>query len=180
MFRQLKQELTPFLDEIFRFTTELNLDVSNLEIDHIALRYKNAADVDKLAGELKEQGDIISQAILKGRKIYIFKLHHPLKYQDRQIPCIELPYPATNHEYPHDGWEHVEFVLPTEDLTHFESVFRAKFPDLTGGMLQKYHYRLSLPQVDTEQLPNPIIVLKKYQGLAIKFHAHSIEEVVTS
>lgn len=172
MFEQLQQKLPAFLDEAFAFITELGLDVSGLPLDHIALRYKNAADVDALANELKEQGEIISDAIIKGRIIYIFKLHQPLVYKNYSIPCVELPYPAADHKYPNDGWEHIEFVLEFDNPENFEQVFNQKFPD------QKYE--VHIPQVEGEKLLNPSIVLKKYPGLAVKFHSHSIEEVVKS
>jgi predicted metalloenzyme YecM len=172
MFEELRQKLPAFLDEVFTYIAKLHLDVSGLPIDHIALRYKNKADVDALAAELKKQGTIISDAMIKNRVIYIFKLHQPLIYKNYQIPCIELPYPATPHKYPQDGWEHVEFVLETDNPNNFEEVFNQKFPG------QKYE--LHIPEVEGEQLLNPSIVFKKYPGLAIKFHPSSIEKVVKS
>lgn len=166
------QKIPIFLDEEFTFIHELNLDVSGLSIDHIALRYKNSEDVDQLAKELKKQGDVISDAVVNGRIIYIFKLHQPLIYQNYQIPCVELPYPATPHKYPKDGWEHIEFVLETDNLDNFEQVFNQKYPG------QKYE--LHVPDVSGEEILNPTVVLTKYTGLSVKFHPNSIEKVVTS
>lgn len=172
MFKQLQQNLPAFLDECFTYLNELGIDVTGLPLDHIALRYKDSTDVDRLAGELKEQSTVISDAIVNGRIIYIFKLHIPLTYKDHEIPCIELPYPALEHKYPRDGWEHVEFVLESDNPTNFEQVFNQKFPG------QKYEFHI--PQVEGEQLLNPSIVFKKYPGLAVKFHPNSIEKVVAS
>ena len=180
MFQELKENLNSFLEKVFDFTNELGIDVSNLEIDHVALRYKDAKDVDTLLEELKPLGKILSQATVNGRKISIIKLNEPFIYKGYTIPCIELPYPAENHDYPNDDWEHVEFVLTTTDIDNFENVFRKSFPNLTEDMLQKYSYSFSIPHADEDQLPNPSVALAKYRGLAIKFHPYSIELVVTS
>jgi uncharacterized protein len=171
MYQSLLQDLPIFLDKVFAYTRELGLDVSGLELDHIALRYKNSADVDRLASELKHVSTVISDAVVNGRIIYIFKLHKPLEYKDYQIPCIELPYPMDNHKYPEDGWEHVEFVIETDEA-NFEQVFNQRFPGQT--------YELHTPNVEGEQLSNSSVVLKKYTGLSVKFHPNSIEKVVTS
>jgi uncharacterized protein len=170
MFETLQQKLPAFLDECFVYLGDLGIDVAGLSLDHIALRYKDSSDVDKLTEELKGQSTIISNAIVNGRIIYIFKLHTPLTYKEFIIPCIELPYPIAHHKYPKDGWEHVEFVLETKHPENFEQVFNQKFP------AQKYE--LHIPQVEGEELLNPSVVLKKYPGLAVKFHPNSIEKVV--
>ena len=180
IFEELRLELTPFLDKVFALVKELNINVSDLDIDHIALRYKNSKDVDKLAAELQSQAKILSQAIVNGRKIYIFKLNTPLLYKKYKIPCVELPYPAINHDYPRDGWEHVEFFLPSKNINEFEQTFKKRFPNLTEEILKKYNYTLSIPQVQGEQLLNPSAILSKEKGLAIKFHPNSIEKVVAS
>lgn len=180
MFNKLKQDIGIFLDEIFLFINELGIDVSDLGIDHIALRYKNSADVDKLSNELKNESTVLSRAIVNGRKIYIFKLNKPLEYKGYRIPCVELPYPTIDHNYPRDGWEHVEFVLPTKNINQIENSFKKRFPKLTPDILKKFDYKLSVPKVEGEQLSNPTCILTKYLGLSIKFHPNSIEKVVFS
>jgi predicted metalloenzyme YecM len=172
MYKNLQQKLPVFLDECFAYLSELRIDVTGLPLDHIALRYSHTSDVDKLAEELKGQSTVISDAIVNGRVIYIFKLHTPLRHKGLEIPCIELPYPAIPHKYPQDGWEHVEFVLETDRPEKFEEVFNQKYPG------QKYE--LHIPQVEGEELVNPSVVLKKYPGLSVKFHPNSIEKVVGS
>lgn len=180
MFNKLKQNLNIFLDEIFLFINELGIDVSDLDIDHVALRYKNSIDVDKLSNELKKEGIVLSCVVVNGRKIYIFKLNNSLKYKSYEIPCVELPYPAVDHNYPTDGWEHIEFVLPTENINRIEDSFKKRFSNLTPDILKKYNYKLSIPKVEGEQLSNPTCILTKHIGLSIKFHPNSIEKVVSS
>ncbi len=171
-----KEKLSAFLDTVFAFVAEQKLDVTDLEIDHIALRLKHIDDVDRMKKEIAAfsiNHAPLSSAIVNGREILMYQLSDPLKYHNRQIPCIELPYPKDPHDYPQDGWEHVEFVLESnaETMEDFEAVFRARFPHITD-------YRVDMPHGPADQLPNPSIVLQKYKGLAIKFHPASIEKII--
>lgn len=180
MKQELWDNITPFLDKVFSFTTELGIDVSRLNIDHAALRFRDPNKVDQLSEELKTDSKVIGEAVVNGRKIYIFKLNQPITYGQYLIPCIELPYPAHDHDYPNDGWEHVEFVLPTQDINGLELAFRHYFPSLTEDIMRTYGYKLSIPKVEGEQLLNPTIALTKSKMLSIKFHPNSIEKVVSS
>lgn len=171
-----------FMTNALRFAEELNLDVSSLVIDHVAIRIKDAAVVDTLREELSNLSidkSPISNEIVNGREILIFKLSTPLKFQRFEIPCVELPYPAQIHEYKCDGWEHLEFVIPSDARTEidFEKDFYKKFPDFDKTNPAINLYKVSMPVVEN-QPPNPTVVIQKELGLAIKFHPKSIEEIV--
>lgn len=180
MFSELLNEVPGFLNNVFQFIDELGIDVSDLEIDHVALRFKKKEDVDKISQELIGYGDQISAAVVNERRILIIKLFQPIRFRHYTIPCVELPYPAKDHNYPEDGWEHVEFVLPTSDISEFDQVFKQRFSNLTEDQLRKYGYRLSVPRVSSEQLLNPTAILTKDKMLSVKFHPNSIEDVVKS
>lgn len=167
-----------FIEKILTFAEALKLDVSGLVMDHIALRLKNKEDVDALRTEIEEictNHCPTSSAIINGREILIYTLVTPLIYKNREVYFIELPYPKANHDYPHDGWEHTEFVLPSQAVTleEFEKVFSKRFPHIKK-------YRTDMPAGPADQRPNPSIILEKEKGLSIKFHPLSIEEVITS
>ena len=104
MFEKLQTEVNGFLNKIFSFVEELGIDVSGLKIDHMGLRYSDPKKVDQLSQELNQVGTKLSEAVVNGRKIYNFKLDTPITFKDFSIPCIELPYPAENHDYPNNGW----------------------------------------------------------------------------
>ena len=125
----LLDNLDPFMDEVFTFLDEAQIDVFNLQIDHSALRFKENESVDKLKEEIEKTSTRLSGAIVNGRVIYIYKLHNPLVYKEYKIPCIELPYPADRHPFTKDGWEHVEFVIPETTPDNLESIFLSKYVD---------------------------------------------------
>lgn len=172
----LRQEFHLFLDSIFSSLKDLHIDVEKLELDHACLRYKSAEAVDILRKQLSEVstgGKHLSCAVVNGREILIFELLEPLLYQDRKINYIELPYPKESHAYDHDGWEHVEFVLPSDALTKedFEKDVLRVFPHL-------HEYNLEMPAVEHEQRPNPSVTVKLAENRRIKFHPLSIRDVI--
>lgn len=178
MWTDLQAQFKTFMDTLFSFIDELGIDVTNLQIDHAAVRFKKSNDVDQLVKELKPITTKLSEAIVNGRIIYIFKFKNPFKYKNYSIDCIEIPYPASDHDFPKDGWEHVEFVLTSTKPETLDKSFRELFPSLTDDILQKYNYKLSTPKVTGEQLLNTTVALHKSKGLAVKFHCYTIEEVV--
>lgn len=178
MWQALIGDFTAFMDRAMAFVDELDINIDNLLMDHVAIRMKNVNDVQVLEHELDQVGNKIADAIVNGRKICIFKLHDPLIYKNKAIDCIELPYPSIDHHYPQDGWEHVEFVLDGANPLTLESEFAKKYPSLSSSIRNKYKYRISTPDVKNEELVNTTIVLQKNASLAIKFHCYPIEEVV--
>lgn len=168
------------MDEITSFVDELKIDVLGYDIDHAALRIRTDEEVLRLHDEIAAEAEKLSESEIKGRKIYIFKLHEPLTYKDRTISCVELPHPAEGHNYPRNGWEHVEFVLPKADPDSLHSAFKTLFPHLTDDDYKKYNYKVTTPKVEGEQLMNTTASLSKYRGLSVKFHCYPIEEIVRS
>lgn len=162
------------------FAKELGIDVSNLSIDHVAIRMKNEKEVRVLEHELGHLGKKIADAVVNGRRICIFKLHKPLKYGKRKIYCVELPYPAIDHHYPHDGWEHAEFVIEGSSPSTLEAEFEKRFPNINLSVREKYNFRITTPDVKDEELVNTTIVLQKHAGLSVKLHCYPIEEIVSS
>lgn len=152
---------------------------TQLSIDHICIRLNSVAEVDALRDELQEVGTVISRATINGRDIYIFQLHTPLRVADWSISALELPYPKEGALYT-EGWEHVEFVLPhaPNTLAGIKETFFATFPHLTEEHLTShYSFKVDEPSAAVEQLPNPTVAFKM-DGIGIKFHAKSIQEVV--
>lgn len=180
MWDQLVKDFSRFMDSVTAFITDIKINVDDLQIDHAAIRIKNDIDVAILEHELEQVGKKIADAVVNGRRICIFKLHKPLKYEKREIYCVELPYPATDHRYPTDGWEHVEFIIEGSSPTTLENEFSKMFPNVDQPMREKYNFKITTPDVKAEELVNTTIVLQKHPGLAIKFHCYPIEQIVAS
>lgn len=181
---QLLQELKDFEQRIFEYLTELKIqkEVQLLFADHLGLRIKDPKDILVLKDELIVQGKVISSAIVNGREILIYKINQPIRLRNWLIPCIELPYPKPDHSYP-DGWEHVEIVIPSSavSLEELRFDFMKCFPEINiDTFKQAGQYSENEPKSESDQLPNPTIVLRKNKNTAIKFHARTIEEVVSN
>lgn len=174
-WQDLRSKAPLFVEKAVDFANEIGLNVEGLQIDHLGMRFANSEDVNFIRKSLSWFGNNISTAIVNGRLIAIYKLIGPIEAKGFKIPCIEVPYPAKEHKYPEDGWEHLEFVLPGKG-TDIEKIFKEKFPNFKGD------YGVDEPRVEGEQLPNPTVVIKHpiNKMLTLKFHRHSIEEVVRS
>ncbi len=180
----LKETFPHFMEKIMVFISDLGLDISDLQIDHIAIRVKDPSNVELLKKELNAlsiNNSPISNEIVNGREIMIFKLLHPLVYENYQIPCIELPYPSSSHHYKVDGWEHIEVVIPSDANTTeiIEEEFMKKYPGFDKNNPIIDELKVSMPVVE-HQPANPTLAIQRELGLAVKFHPRTIEEIVTS
>ena len=177
------QQLKVFEDRILKALNHLGIhDVCRtLDIDHACIRFSNANDVDALRYELKDFGDELSCTEVNGRNIVIVQLDTAFQIADWKVLGLELPYPKQNQKVV-DGWEHVEFVLPaaTNTLEGIRQAFFENFPVLDVDTLKdNYHYKEDSPHVAGEQLANPTVAIK-VDGIGLKFHANTIQDVVAS
>lgn len=154
-------------------------DCKKLSICHACVRIKSSENVTQLTTDVTQVGKIISKAIVNGREILIIQLNTPLTFHEWSVYGIELPYPKQNHTY-EDGLEHVEFVFQGVENT-LEAVRDSFFElvkDITKEELKNnYFYSEDEPQAEGDQKPNPTISVK-VNGVGIKFHALSIQDVV--
>jgi len=178
----LKDDARRFFGEVEQFLGELGIEhlVKNLESDHMGVRCENPDTVAQLSSEIQSEGTLLSSSIVNGREIQILELASPLTLGTRSVHCVELPYPKQNHAYT-DGWEHIEFVIPSSarTLSEFRSEFIQTFPRIDMPHLAALGiYSESLPQAGDDQRPNPTIELTKSKNLTVKFHPASIKEIV--
>jgi predicted metalloenzyme YecM len=180
-WKEIRERVPAFLDNAFALAKELGLDVHDLDIDHIGLRIKDPYDVHRIRGQLEAVSvgnEPISESIIHGRTITIYRLQEVLlgMHNGRilQIPCVEVPDPKTPHDYPYDGIEHVEFVLPCGARTVNQMITACK---KRFGPIKDFV--ADLPTKNRRQLPNPTVSFKgKNEMCAIKFHPYPIEEIV--
>ncbi|EMK3499738.1 VOC family protein [Vibrio vulnificus] len=183
--QQMLEDLPSFMQKIESLADLLQLDLSFAQADHIAMRV-NENQTAQLSQQMwSEQGKVISQANINGRPIIVIEFDTPLTSRGWKIECLELPYPAEGKAYPQEGWEHVEFVVPSHaqtaedylaDLKHTYPAFGAQFSKLEELGVK---VKLSSPKGEGERLNNPTVAFK-YQGICIKLHPHSLKRIVES
>lgn len=83
-----------------------------------------------------------------------FKLHEPVQVAHWQFSIVELPWPGEKR-YPHEGWEHIEIVLPGDPET-LNARALALLSD-EGLSLPGISVKTSSPKGEHERLPNPTL-----------------------
>ncbi|OSN04755.1 VOC family protein [Lonsdalea iberica] len=173
----LMDDLSRFESEMFKLAEQLSLDIGLFEADHISLRCHQNATAERWREALLNNGaTLLAENVINDRPICLFLLPQPLTVGPWQITCIELPWPG-NKRYPHEGWEHVEVVLPGDPATLHQRAL-ACLPDaalLTQGIRLKF----SQPQGEQERLPNPTLAVTN-GTVTLKFHPSRLQDIVES
>lgn len=178
-------DIPVFAEKIEHLYQLLGLDDSHLILDHIAMRINQLNDAQITELEWERLGRIISKAEINGRPIVVIELEQAIAIGGWETDCIELPYPALGKHYLVEGWEHVEFVVPTEanTLDEFVAMIRQHFPRLNSQWEQLLELGVSIkmsePKGSGERLANPTVAFK-WQGVTIKLHPHSLKAVIES
>ncbi len=182
---QMNANLAPFISKINTLCDLLGLDLTCYQADHIALRINDSSLARQAHEAWASQGQVISQAVINGRPIIVMKFDSPLSADSWSIECLELPYPATGKIYPQQGWEHIEFVVPSkaQSVDDYLQEILTLFPVLAERWAQleelNVKVKLSSPQGEGERLANPTIAFK-HQGVCIKLHPYALSEIVAS
>ncbi|BDR14183.1 VOC family protein [Vibrio sp. STUT-A11] len=179
------QDLDAFVDKIEALASMLRLDLSLAQADHIALRINDTETAQQAHQAWAQYGKVISQAQINGRPIIVIEFAKMLESRGWKIECLELPYPAEGKLYPTEGWEHIEFVIPShaETADEFLADLKHTYPDF-GAQFYKLEdmgvkIKLSSPKGEGERLNNPTVAFK-YQGVCIKLHPYSLKAIVES
>lgn len=112
----ISADLPRFTLAFRELSTRLGLQISALEADHISLRCHQNTTAERWRRGFEQCGELLSENIINGRPICLFKLHEPVCVEHWRFSVIELPWPGEKR-YPHEGWEHIEIVLPGEPET---------------------------------------------------------------
>ncbi|PWI34681.1 VOC family protein [Vibrio albus] len=182
---QMLDCLEAFGERVRELLSQLGLDLRSCQADHIALRINSPMLAEKAHNVWKTLGKEISSAHINGRPIIVFKLTNGIHFADWSVDCLELPYPAEGKIYPAQGWEHVEFVIHSKAQTADEYLadLKQRFPELERKWASLSEMgikaKLSSPKGEAERLANPTVAFKK-DGVCIKLHPHSLEEVIQS
>lgn len=177
------EELTDLKNDFLRFKLALSelaetlgLDLTRLEADHLAVRCHQNSTAERWKKGLLQVGELFSEKRINGRPICLFTLNQPLVIGPWQISVIELPWPGEKR-YRHQGWEHVEIVLPG-DAESLTSRALALISD-EGLSRRDIAVKIGSPKAVDEILPNPTLAVS--DGITtIKFHLWRLQDIVAS
>jgi len=174
--QDLVADLPRFSDALQALTDRLGLDIAPLQADHISLRCHQNATAERWRRGFEQCGELLSENIINGRPICLFKLREPVRVAHWAFTVIELPWPGEKR-YPHEGWEHIEIVLPgaPETLNARALALLADEGLSQPGIVVK----TSSPKGERERLPNPTLAVTD-GVVTVKFHPWSIEAIVAS
>ena len=169
-------DLPRFSDALSGLAQRLGLDIAPLAADHISLRCHQNATAERWRAGLEQCGTLLSENIINGRPICLFTLAEPVCVAHWRFRVVELPWPGEKR-YPHEGWEHIEIVLPGE-AEGLNARALALLSD--EGLSQPgIVVKTSAPKGERERLPNPTLAVTD-GAVTIKFHPWSIEAIVAS
>ncbi|HGP0979105.1 TPA: VOC family protein [Klebsiella aerogenes] len=172
----ISADLPRFNDAILALADRLGLDMTPLDADHISLRCHQNTTAERWRQGLERCGTLLSENIINGRPICLFKLAEPICVAHWRFTVVELPWPGEKR-YPHEGWEHIEIVLPGDPETLNARALALLSDD---GLSQPGIFvKTSSPKGERERLPNPTLVVTDGK-VTIKFHPWSIEQIVAS
>ncbi|PWC25195.1 VOC family protein [Brenneria nigrifluens] len=171
---ELAVDLVRFERELNEFAAVLQLDLTRFSADHISLRCHQTSTAERWKTQILRIGTLLAENLINGRPICLFILNSAIKVGPWRIDCIELPWPGKKR-YPHEGWEHVELLLPGDaDSLHLRALACLSDQALrTSGV--KLHF--SSPQGEKERIPNPTTAVTNGK-VTIKFHPFDIRDIV--
>lgn len=102
-------DFTSFLDSFFEQIHNSKLDISGLALDHLAYQASSTADYDQLKPEFSKLGQMVSEEIIGGRRVAIFKLYEPIIYHEYSIPALEIIEPKAGQRCD-SAFQHAEFI----------------------------------------------------------------------
>lgn len=179
---QMLAELPAFMSKISDLATTLGIDLTPYQADHIALRVNDHELAKALHQAWLAYGDEWSNNEINGRPIIVIGFTQPLEVGGWTIEALELPYPS-DKVYPQQGWEHVEFVIPSQAATtdELQEDLAVLLPTLAWDALAEHGIKVkaSSPSGEHERLANPTYAFKQ-DNLCIKLHPCSLKAVIDS
>lgn len=171
----ISADLPRFSQALNTLTHRLGLDIAPLNADHISLRCHQNSTAERWRRGFEQCGTLLAENIINGRPICLFILNQPICVAHWRFHVVELPWPGTKR-YPHEGWEHVEIVLPGDpDLLSVRALALVADEKLKQpGISVKF----STPKGKKETLSNPTVAITD-GTVTIKFHPWSIMQIVT-
>ncbi|CAK9884808.1 MAG: Protein YecM [Candidatus Erwinia impunctatus] len=173
--RELHHDLSRFTAELETLAQRVGLSLAELTADHIALRCHQNSTAERWKAGLLQAGTLFSEKIINGRPIALFSLRTPVSVGPLAFSVVELPWPG-DKLYRHEGWEHIEIVLPgaPETLAARALALLSDQGLAEPGISVKHRS----PRGEGETLPNPTLAVTDGK-VTIKFHPWLLSEIVS-
>ncbi|MFU2059019.1 VOC family protein [Avibacterium volantium] len=172
-------EFAKFEQHILQLAEKMALPLQDYVIDHLAVRVNSEQSAQCWLSELLKCGKILSDNLVNGRKIYLIQLDTPLMFANQQVQIVELPFPK-NKQYPQEGWEHIEAVMPFLPKETANAWIERINSHFLWNKMTDVRVKVSEPKVEGETLPNPSIAVSGDNGACIKVHPYHIKTIVAS
>ncbi len=168
------RRISRFSDALQRFTARLGLEIAGLDADHISLRCHQNTTAERWRRGLEQCGTLLSENMINGRPICLFKLAEPVCVAHWRFHIVELPWPGEKR-YPHEGWEHIEIVLPGDPATLNAARWRC-WPMTDSASRGSWSNQLAERSMSACRTPPAVTD----GSVTVKFHPWSIEQIVAS
>lgn len=170
-----------FEQKVQLLAKEMNLDLNQYEIDHLALRVNTEESAKNWLALLLKYGKVLSDNIINGRVIYLIQLEQPLSFSKQWVEIVELPFPKNKH-YPYEGWEHIEIVVPfLPNEKNVDWIARVKSLFLRNKQ-NNLAVKVSEPKGSGEKLVNLSVAVsfldKTDNPVCVKAHPYSIKQII--
>lgn len=177
-------DLSQFEQKIQKLAEIAQIDLTALEIDHLAVRMNEIETAKQWRTLLLENAQLLKESEVNGRPIALFELTQAVDFAGQNVKVIELPFPK-GKTYPEEGWEHIEAVFPmreTENIPAWIARTLAAFQLENNPQIQ---LKISQPEVKDEQLANPTIAITAQfetlcYNVCLKLHPYTIKSVISS
>ncbi|QIW14924.1 metalloprotein [Pasteurellaceae bacterium RH1A] len=174
-------DLSQFEGKIRELAQVARIDLSQFEIDHLAVRMNDEQTAQAWQSLLLQGASLLKESQVNGRPIGLFSLHQPLVFLGQEVSIIELPFPK-GKIYNEQGWEHIEIVFPMLDQ---ESIEQWTARTLAHFNLQAKPLKIKVSQVkvEGERLPNPSIAISlgtNLNSVCLKLHPYPIQTIIRS
>lgn len=170
----LSEQLIAFEERIVDLADRVGLSLNDFHCDHISVRCNHISTAERWRKGFMKCGLLLSEKEVNGRPICLFDLNRPIIVVAKQVDCIELPYPGAK-VYPHEGWEHIELVVPGEVETFHQNAL-ALLSD-KGLTTPGIEIKCSNPKAEGEKLNNPTLAVSN-GVVTIKLHPYSIRKII--
>lgn len=177
-------DFNQFSQNIQQIAEIAGLDLTQFEIDHLAVRMNSAEKAVQWQEMLSAHATLLKESEVNGRPISLFELAQPLHFCGQAVSIIELPFPK-GKIYPVEGWEHCELVVPFRDNESVEQWVERLEHQFGFSRNSQLKVKISQPIVAGERLANPTIALSlkdetNQNYCCLKVHPYDINAIICS
>ena len=177
-------DLSQFEQKILQITQTIGLDLSQFQIDHLAVRMNTVETALEWRDLLRENATLLKESEVNGRPIGLFELQQAVKFCGQFVKIVELPFPKRKI-YPVEGWEHIEVVVPFLEKEPVEAWIARMMTTYQLDNHPSLNVKISQPEVTGEILPNPTVAISMKAetlcyNVCLKLHPYDIKSVISS